>query len=797
MNRDTIFSGGSTMTGRVERLKEKLFEMDRRTVFLERLILMKQAYEKYREKPLPILYAMVMDEILANMSVEIDTDDLIAGRVRETVPTDEEEALIDEIASYYQEVCPDAVKPREVSAEDWAYYGRTSPQPPDTFRTAAMPSWFSTNGHLTVSWEKLLEKGLKGIQDTARKTAESIDPGDAECGNKRDFLESVHICCEAVIKLADRYAETYGYLADQERDLAKREELRLLGSTLRRVPAQPARSFREALQSVWFLDFIMHQVCGARDYTPGRMDQYLYPFYRNDIDNGVLTRDEAIELLQNFFIHTVEISGLSDHTHGSSFYNYTRTGEEKRSLCKDSVQYLVLAGQTPDGEDACNELSGVMLEAIDQIRTKSPAIVVRYHEKIDRDFWLKTCDLMKRNFNNIGIYNDTPVIEALIAGGVKPEDAINYSHFGCCNPAIPAKDAQLREGQRNLTKILELTLNNGYDPVAGVQRGPRTGEASDLDTFEKLMTAFNTQMDDDIVRALEREEKRYSERLAEKPFSFESCLLDDCVETATDCNNPKRNPAFGGPGYVHYNLHCGGLATTADSLAAIKAMVYEEGELSLPELKAILDENFEGNEMLRLKLTNKYPKFGNDDDYVDSIAADIGQTFCRQVISHGSERPALGLCWPTLYTYHRYRSCGAETGATPDGRLAFEPVNENQSPVNGRDKKGISALINSLSRLRSALCMTSGGGLTVNLHPTALMVADGAKVIADLYETYFENGGLYIQLSVIDRETLKAAQKSPERYRELLVRVTGYSAYFVSLSPECQDNIIARYAHTA
>jgi pyruvate-formate lyase len=785
------------MTERIKRLKERLFEMDGRTVFLERLTLMRQGYEKYRDESPSVRYALILDEILSGMSIVIDTDDLIAGRVKETIPTNEEEAVIEDIAAYYEEVCPKAVMAHEVGVEDWAFRGRLPPQSRDPFRNASMPSWFNTDGHITVSWETLLSKGMSGVRETAEKKAARIKETDPDSAKKLEFLEAVIVSCDAVIKFAGRYVEKLKELAGNEKDEGIRKELQELGDTLKRVPSHPARCFREALQSVWFLDFIMHQACGSRDYTPGRMDQYLYSYYKKDIEQGVLTESQAIELLQNFFIHTVEISGISDHTHGAAGYEYTSTAPAKRSLCKDSVQYLVLAGQTPDGNDACNDLSLIILDAIDEVRTKSPAIIVRYHESINRDFWLKTCDLMRRNFNNIGIYNDAPVIEAMVNGGVMPEDAINYSHYGCCNPAIPGKDAQLREDQRNLTKILELTLNDGFDPIAKIQRGPHTGEVGEFKTFDQLMAAYKIQMGEDIVRSIDRHEERFKSRIADKPFSFESCLLEGCVETATDCNDPKRNPAFGGPGYIHFDIHGGGLATTADSLAAIRKIVYEKNEISLSELKNALDKNFDGNEMLRLKLINKHPKFGNDDDYVDSIAAEIGNSFCTQVISHGSKRPALGLCWPTLYSYHRYRSCGLETGATPDGRMAFEPVSENQSPVNGRDNKGISALINSLSKLNSAFKMTSGGGLTINIHPTALMVEDGAKVIADLYETYFEKGGLYIQLNVIDRETLIEAKKHPERHRELLVRVTGYSAYFVTLSPESQDNIIARYAHSA
>ncbi len=785
------------MTERIKKLKAKLFNMDDRTVFLERLFLMRKAYEKHRDRAPSALYALVLEEILAGMSIVIDPDDLIAGRIRESVPTEVDEHAIREIAEYYSRVCPEAVRGHQTHIEDWAFAGRNAGQPGNGFQAAAKPVWFSTSGHITVSWETLLSEGMSGVREKAGRSAERIGGSDPEKEKKLEFLEAVTVSCNAVIAFAERYAEAVERYAEDERNPERREELRLMGRILKRVPAYPATTFREALQSVWLLDLIMHQVCGSRDYTPGRMDQYLYDYYRKDIERGLMTRDDAIELLQNFFIHTVEISGLGDHTHGSDHFHYTTTAPVKRSLCKDSVQYLVLAGQTPQGLDACNELSSVILDAMDGVRTKSPDIVIRYHKAIDRDFWLKACEISARGLNNIGVYNDDPVIAAFVNGGVRSEDAVNYSHYGCCNPAIPGKDAQIRENQRNLVKILELALNDGYDPVADFQRGPHTGRVEEIGSFDELMAALKVQLDADVVRTIERNEARYTEYFHSKPFSFESCLLEGCVEEATDCNDPKRNPAMGGSGYIHFTMLGGGLATAADSLAAIKKAVFEDGELTLAELKNTLDANYDGQEMFRLKLMNKYPKFGNDDDYVDSIASDIAGAYCKSVHDNGKNRPHLGLCWPLLYTYHRYRSCGLETGATPDGRAAFEPVSENQSPVNGRDVKGVSALINSLSKLKTSFAYTPGGGLTINMHPTALTAGKGAKVIADLHETYFEKGGLYIQLNVIDRDTLIEAKNHPEKHRDLLVRVTGYSAYFVTLSPESQDNIIARYAHSA
>jgi pyruvate formate-lyase/glycerol dehydratase family glycyl radical enzyme len=783
---------------RIQRLKEKLFSMDNRTMFLERLFLMKKGYEKYRDERPSVRYALILNEILANISVVIDEDDLIVGRIKETIPTAQEEESLKEIAEYYKSVCPEAMNSPKISVKDWANSEKKTDEEEFLsgvfFSSIASLSWFSTAGHITVAWDILLNKGMKGVRDLAQEKLVELD-NDPESVKKRHFLEAVTISCDAVINFAKRYEEYLATLAKDEKDEGRRDDLLKVREVFKRVPAYPARSFHDALQSVWFLDLVMHTVCGARDYALGRMDQYLYDYYKRDIEQGRLTKDDAIELLQNVFIHTVEISGLGDQAHGSKAFGYTTTMPIKRSRCKDSVQYLILAGQTLDGRDACNELSYVILDAVDELRTKTPNITLRYHKGIDREFWLKACDLMRRRFNNIGVYNDDVMIGAFENCGVRFEDAMTYSHYGCCNPCIPGKDAQLREDQRNLAKILELTLNDGFDPVATVQRGPHTGRVDDFETFDDLMDAFKIQMRNDVARAVESKVRHYSKYVKERPFSFESCLLEGCVERAMDCNDPNRNPVFGGPGYIHHNIDAGGLATAADSLAAIKKLVYDDKEITLRELKKALDTNFGDHEMLRLRMLNKCPKFGNDDDYVDSLAREIGLAFCREVVSYDSKHPVLGQCWPQLYTYHRYRSCGLETGATPDGRRAWEPVSENQSPTNGCDRKGFSALINSLSKLRESFSLTPGGGVTVSMHPTTLMVEDGAKVIADTIETYFEMGGMHLQTNIVDKDTLIDAQNHPEKHRDLIVRVTGYSAYFVTLSPESQDNIITRFSH--
>jgi formate C-acetyltransferase len=736
-------------------MRERLLAVDDRTVFWERVLALRQARQKYGGERPTRLYALAMREVTESMSVVIGEDDLIVGEPLEFLLSPEEEALL------------------AVHSEDYLY-----------------PPWFRTRGHLTPAWDVLLEDGLLGIKREAEERTAALAPDAEDAASRREFWEAIAICCQAVADLSTRYAEAAARMAEAAADPARRAELERISAACRRVPALWARSFREAVQSVWFLDFVLHAVCGARDYSVGRLDQYLLPYYRRDIAAGVLSREEALELLQCMFVKMNAFIGIHDHY----------TTPVKRSPCKDSVQYLVVGGQTADGRDATNELSSLCLEAVDGLRIKEPTLTVRYHPDIDRVFWLGVCDAVRRGAS-IGIYNDDVVIPALMNVGFPLADARGYVHYGCCNPHLPGWEPQLREYQHSLVKCLELALNNGCDPyparplhqenelrdhspaypVDEVFAGPPTGELKDLRTFGDLMRAVKIQIGHDVARAVALKRRYYTEDyLARRPFCFESALVKDCVARGRDANH-------GGARSVHHNNYAGGLATVADSLVALKKAVYEEGWLSLAELRDALAANFAGGEMLRQRLLCRYPKFGNDDDEVDAIAVEIAECFCRAVLRHRDA--VVGVCWPGIYTYHRFKWIGQMAGATPDGRLAGAPTSENQGPAPGRDRSGPTATLRSLAKL--PLHLTPSGGQTLTLHPTLFCGPDGTKHLSDLIETYFSLGGEHLQINIVNAEKLRAAQRDPELHRGLVVRVTGYSAYFVTLDRETQDLLIA------
>ena len=717
-------------TSRVARLRAKLFAGDDRAIFVERRLGLRRAIDRFRGEPAEILHARIFEEILRGMSAVIDPDDLIVGRTLDVIPDAAQEALVAEFE-----------------------------RPPD---------FFSTNGHLTVSWPILLQKGVRGIRATAEAGLASLASDGAESERKRRFWRATIICCDAIVDLAERYAATAEALAE-EADEARAGELREIAAVLRQVPAGPARTFHEAVQSIWFLDFLLHTVCGARDYALGRLDQCLYPYYAADLAAGRLTRERALELIECLFLKTNEIIGIGDQQ--------SRT---KRELHQDSVQYLVVGGQTADGRDATNEVSFLCLEAAERLGLKQPTLTVRYHPGIDRRFWLAVVDAIRRGENGIGIYNDSITIPALIRCGVAPEDAWDIAFYGCCHPSVPGHECQLREYQHNFAKHLEYALNDGRDLLTGEVGGARTGDPATFATFDDLLAALKRQVEHGVEKAARECDETWSRRIVASPFNVESLLTEGCVERAENVSTGAR--------YVHYIHHGGAVATAADSLAAIRGAVYEDRLLSLAELRDVLRASFAGHELLRLRLKSRYPRFGNDDDSVDLLARQVCEWFCEAVLRHRSG-PS-GAFWPQFYTYHRYKRMGRETGATADGRKAREPVSENQSPVLGADRNGPTALLSSLAKLPFE--HTPAGGVTLVLHPTAFAGEGGQAALSDLLETYFRQGGLHVQVTVVDRETLLAARAHPEQYRHLVVRVTGYSAYFVTLDPESQEQIIAR-----
>lgn len=728
-------------TDRVQRLKARLFETDDRALFLERMEILKRCATQYAGESAGVRFGHTLHELLTNISIVIEEDDLILGRVREVVPTEEQERWFEENQQEYWRV-----------------------------------PWFLTDGHLTLSWERLLSEGLRGIRQRAVERLDRFEERDDVDRSKLDFWQGTVLCCDAIEAYALRYAERAETLARSAASGERQRELLELAHICRRVPAHPARTLHEAVQSIWLVDLVSHAVVGARDFSLGRLDQYLYPFYERDLAAGRITSDGAQELIECLYIKCSEIIGYGDQANRET---------RRRSLSQDSVQYVVLGGQTPDGRAATNPLSTICLKA-GYLRIKQPTIKVRYFEGIDahgagEGFWREACRLIRAG-GSVGVYNDDVVIPAFESVGVEPQDARDYVHYGCCNANVPGKEGSLMERWHSLPKFMELALNDGRDPLTGEQVGPHSGDAGQFDSLDDLLEALQAQM----RYALETERAAYpalsGDDRARCSFTLESIFLEDCVENG-------REWRLGGTKYWHKSQHGVGIATASNSLAAIQEVVFESGDLSLAELRDILNADFEGYEPLRQRLLNRCKKYGNDDDAVDALAVRVAGMFCNEVV-RCNEVPHDVRFWPEVYSYHNNRHLGSQVGATADGRRRGESISENQSPSYGTDVHGVTACLRSIAKLPTH--RTPGGGTNLKLHPSAVQGEDGLEALSDLLKTYFHLGGQHLQLNILDSAVLKRAQRHPEEYRTLSVRVVGYSAYFVTLTKEAQDDIIRR-----
>ena len=622
---------------------------------------------------------------------------------------------------------------------------------------------------MTPCWPTVVNVGFKALKEKALARLARIDPDSADDLRKIEFLKAVAVSADAIVTLAQRYAEQAGHLAAQTTDDARRRELLKIQAVCRQVPEHPARTFREAIQAVWLVQFVLSTVVGSRDFAPGRFDQYLHPFYQRDLDSGQLTEEEARELIDCFFLKLNENIGRG----------------HKRSLCVNSVQYLIIGGLTPEGDDATNPLSYFCLDAIERLRVKQPTVVVRYHPGMPPAFFRRACEVIKLGTGNPSIFNDETMIPSLLGVGIPPEEARDYAVIGCANPNIPGREGALNDHRLNLVKCLELALNDGVCQTTGRDSGLRTGKPSEFRSFDDLLGAFYLHVDELIARWIQRNDlfDRICATCVSDPFL--SAIVEGCIDKATD-------GYAGGATHFHNPYQASGLATAADALSAIQTLVFEEQTISLEELNQVLRADFENREDLRLRLREECPKFGNDDDRVDVLARRIARHFCRSVMRHPTRWGNGRGNWPGIYSFGQtHVHMGRATSATADGRKAGTPISFNLSPTPGCAHSGPTAEVKSVAKLDFRL-VSGGGTYDLKLDPNS--ISDAANLEA-LLRTYLELGGMQVQLNVVDRATLLEAQTCPEEFGDLLVRVTGYSAHFTSLEKEIQDEIIARQEH--
>jgi formate C-acetyltransferase len=583
------------------------------------------------------------------------------------------------------------------------------------------------------------------------------------------------MACEGAISFARRFSALATEMARKETNEIRKKELLEIAAICQRVPAQPATSFREALQCFWFEQLMLQLELENWALSTERFDNLLYPYYKRDIEKGVLTREQAQELIECLWIKFFEILRAYDTLNATYFSGFS------------IGQILTIGGVDENGRDDTNELTYLCIEAEDNMRLTQPNLAVRLNKNTPDEFLFRVCEYIAVGTGKPSLFNDEAHIPALLRDGVDIKDARNYGLVGCVEPTPAGSCFGWTNGAMfNLAKCLELALNDGTCRLSGKKVGPETGDPRAFASFDELLGAYDRQVAHFVKHMVIVDNAIDMTHQRIMPAPLMSATVDDCIEKGKDVIQ-------GGARYNYVGPQGVGLADVADSLAALKWNVFEQKKLSLAEVIDALDANFTGAESVR-KTLGEAPCYGNDNDYVDQIAVVVGKSYCREVSRYRNARG--GKYRPGLYPVSANVPMGLDVAALPSGRRAKEPLADGVSPVAGADHRGPTSVIKSVSKL-DHLVASNGTLLNQKFSPAVLSGRDNLIKFASLIKTYFELGGMHIQFNVVSAQTLREAQKEPEKFKNLLVRVAGYSAFFVDLDTSLQENIIARTEHAA
>jgi pyruvate formate-lyase/glycerol dehydratase family glycyl radical enzyme len=627
--------------------------------------------------------------------------------------------------------------------------------------------------HTIADYKSVLEHGISGLRASILQKQLKLDLAKPENLEKNQFYEAEIICCDAIVLLASRYAELAKVMALKEEDPKRAEELRRISTACTNVPLNPAGSFYEALQSFWFIHLGLYIEQNGLAISVGRFDQFMYPYLMADLEAGVLTLEEAQEYLDVLWIKFTEIMRAYD-LKSARYYGGFAISEN-----------LVLGGVNKEGKDATNCLSYMCLDAEFKTRLSQPNVAIRVHRTLPREFLIKACKVCREGGGKPEFFNDDIGIPLLLRTGVSLEDARSYDISGCVEPVPPGTLGITNASMSNLAKALELALNDGKCRLSGEQLGPCTGDPGEFTSIEAVVEAFEQQVEayvKHMVIAINSIETVHRDYL-QVPFT--SLTLEGCLNTGMDA-------ACGGARYNYTGPQGVGVADVADSIVAIKQMVFDSHKISMKELIDSLDSNFDSDPKIRSLLSNA-AKYGNDDDCVDSFAVRVGEIYCRAVEKY--KNPRGGIYRPGLYPVSANVPLGEDVGALPSGREARAPLADGISPEHYQDLNGPTAVLRSAAKLDHILA-SNGTLLNQKFNPAYLQSEANINRLADMIQGYFDMGGWHIQFNVVNKDTLIAAQKSPEKYPGLLVRVAGYSAFFAELSDVIQDDIIERTEFT-
>ena len=804
-----------------------------------RAVLITESYRRTEDEPIIIRRAKAFAHILENLPIVIRDQELIVGsttiapRGCQTYPEFSYEWLEDEFDTVEtRSADPFYISEQtkqELKAANAYWKGKTTSElatsymEPQTLlameHNMFTPGNYFYNGvgHVTVKYGEVLEIGFSGIRAKAEAELAKLSLADGDYQKRSRFLEAVMISCDAAVTYARRYAKLALEEAEKCTDPVRKMELLVIAQNCANVPEKGANGFYEACQSFWFVQQLLQIESSGHSISPGRFDQYMYPYYKKDLDSGKITRAQAQELMDCIWVKLNDLNKCRDAASAEGFAGYSL------------FQNLIAGGQNAEGIDVTNDLSFMSIQASMHVFLPQPSLSVRVWNGTPHEFLIKAAELTRTGIGLPAYYNDEVIIPSLVSRGLTLEDARDYNIIGCVEPQKAGKTEGWHDAAFfNMCRPLELVFSNGKDK--GAQVGPETGDVEKMETFEEFFHAYEIQMDYAIkllVNADNAIDMAHAERC---PLPFLSSMVDDCMKRGKSVQEGGAVYNFTGPqGF--------GVANMADSLYAVKQLVFDEKKVTMKELKQALMLNYgkglaqedlaalasdtvsvmrssgemvgeaeiaavlktihalseseevkENGERI-LKLIEEVPKFGNDIPEVDAFARKVAYTYTKPLLNY--RNPRGGMFQAGLYPVSANVPLGAQTGATPDGRLAHTPVADGVSPSAGKDVNGPTAAANSVARLDHYIA-SNGTLFNQKFHPSALSGRRGLENFAGLIRSYFDQKGSHMQFNVVSRETLLDAQKHPEQYKHLVVRVAGYSALFTTLSKSLQDDIIRR-----
>ncbi len=785
------------MTERVKGLREQSLNTPP-SLSIERARLLTQAYKRYAGTvSTPVLRALAFKHIMENKTIYIGEGELIVG---ERGPAPQQ-------APTYPELCCHTLEDFEVIHNREKISFCVSEEAREIQKNEIIPYWKGKSIRdrlfqaMSPEWKECYEAGIftefmeqrapghtvaddkiykKGFLDFKREIEESMAKldffEDEEAYYKQEQLKAMAICVDAIVAFARRHAEMALELANKETDPNRKRKLEKIAEISFRVPAHKPRTFWEALQTYWYVHLgVVTELNTWDSFNPGRLDQHLYPFYKKDIEEGILTREQAKELLQCFWV---------------KFNNQPAPPKVGITLAESGTYTdfanINIGGLKPDGTDGVNDVTYLLLEVVDEMRLLQPSSNIQVSRKNPDHFIKKAGEVIRKGWGQPSVFNADGVVEQLLRQGKSLLDARCGGTSGCVETGAFGKESYILTGYLNLVKILEITLNNGIDPRTGRKLGLETGHPTSFNSYEELFEAFKKQLAyfiDIKIKGNNIIERLYATYM---PAPFLSIIISDCIQKGKDYN-------AGGARYNTTYIQGVGIGSLTDSLSSIKHHVFVDKTITMEEMLKALKEDFAGHERIRHLVLNRTPRYGNDDDKADQVMMEAFETYRELVEGRKNTKGGVYRINMLPTTCHVY--FGSVIGATPDGRKAGQPLSEGISPVQGADRQGPTAVIKSASKMDHL--KTGGTLLNMKLSPQVLEGEEGLEKLVHLIRTYFRMDGHHIQFNVIDSNTLRAAKKNPDQYRDLIVRVAGYSDYFCNLTDALQDEIIARTEHSA